>query len=46
MDKGKPGKLKDLINPLQLFIFTNVIRCSRLPVGVGCFIYFKLTRVS
>ena len=23
--------IKDTINPLQLFIFTNVIRCSRLP---------------
>ena len=24
------NQLKDTINPLQLFIFTNVIRCSRL----------------
>ena len=24
--------LKDTINPLQLFIFTNIIRCSRLPL--------------
>ena len=24
--------VKDTINPLQLFIFTNVIRCSRLPL--------------
>ena len=23
---------KNTINPLQLFIFTNVIRCSRLPL--------------
>ena len=38
-------RVKDTINPLQLFIFTNVIRCSRLPIWVGCFIYFKFTRV-
>ena len=38
--------LKDTINPLQLFIFTNVIRCSSLTLWVGCFIYFKFTRVS
>ena len=37
---------KDTINPLQLFIFTNVICCSRLPLWVGYFIYFKFTRVS
>ena len=37
---------KDTKNPLQLFIFTNVIRCSRLPLGVGYFVYFKFTRVS
>ena len=24
-------KVKDTIKPLQLFIFTNVTRCSRLP---------------
>ena len=24
--------VKDTINPLQLFIFTNVIHCSRLPL--------------
>ena len=34
--------LKDIVNPLQLFIFTNVIRCSRLPFWVGYFIYFNL----
>ena len=33
-------KLLDTINPLELFIFTNVIRCPRLPLWVGCFIYF------
>ena len=38
--------LKDTINPLQLFIFTNVIRCSRIPHEVGYFIYFIFTRVS
>ena len=38
-------RVKDTINPLQLFIFTNVIRSSRLPIWVGCFIYFKFTRV-
>ena len=32
--------LKDTINPLQLYIFTNVIRCSRLPLSVGHCIYF------
>ena len=25
-------KIKDTINPLQLFIFTNIICCSRLPL--------------
>ena len=38
--------LKDSINSLQLFIFTNVIHCSRLPFWVGYFIYFKFTCVS
>ena len=33
---------KDTVNPLQLLIFTNVIRCSRLPLWLGYFIYFKL----
>ena len=37
---------KDTINPSQLFIFTNFIRCSRLPLWVGYFIYFEFTRVS
>ena len=37
---------KDTINPLQLFIFTNVICCSRLPLWIGCFIYFKFARIS
>ena len=37
---------KDKINPVQLFILTNVIRCSRLPLWVGYFIYLKFTRVS
>ena len=32
----------DTISPSQLFIFTNVIPCSRLPLSVGYFIYFKL----
>ena len=36
----------DTINPLQLFIFTDVIRCSRLPFWVGYFIYLKFTGVS
>ena len=36
--------IKDTINPSQLFVFTNVIRFSRLPLRVGCFIYFKFTR--
>ena len=39
-------KVKDTINPSQLFIFTNNIRCSRLPLWVGCFIYFKFLHVS
>ena len=38
--------VKDTINPLQLFIFTNVIRCSRLTLWVGYFIYFNFTHVS
>ena len=40
------NKVKDTINPLLLFIFTNIIRCSRLPLSVGYFVYFKFTRVS
>ena len=35
--------IKDTIN---LFIVTKVIRCSRLPLWVGYFIFFELTRVS
>ena len=42
---GVPS-FKDTINPLQLFIFTNVIRYSRLPIWVGYFIFFKFTHVS
>ena len=38
--------VKDTINFSQLFIFTNVIRCSRLPLCVGYFICFKFTRSS
>ena len=37
---------QDTINPLQLFLFTNVTRCSRLPFWVAYFIYLKLTHVS
>ena len=37
---------KDTINPLQLFIFTNVLRCSRLALWVGYFICLKFIRVS
>ena len=37
---------KDKINPLQLFLFTDVIRCSRLLLWVDYFIYFEFTRVS
>ena len=33
--------IKDAIKPLQLFIFTNVICCSRVPLWVDYFIYFK-----
>ena len=36
----------DTINPLQLFIFTTVIRCSRLQLCVGYFVYLKFTHVS
>ena len=43
---GKIIVIKDTINPLKLFIFTKVIHCSRLPLWVGYFIYFKFTRVS
>ena len=32
--------------PLQLFIFTDVIRCSRLPLCVGYFINLKFISVS
>ena len=38
--------VKETINPLQLFISTNVIRCSRLQLWVGYFIYLKFTRVT
>ena len=38
--------LKDTINPLQLFNFTNVICCSRLKLWVGYFNYLKFTHVS
>ena len=31
--------LKDRINPVQLLIFNNVIRCSRLPLWVDYFIH-------
>ena len=34
---------KDKLNPLQLFTFTKVIRCSRLPLSLG---YFKFSCVS
>ena len=38
---------KDTINPLQLFILTDAMRCSRLPpLWVDYFIYFKFTHVS
>ena len=37
---------KNKKNLLQLFIFTNVIRCSKLPLWMGYFIYLKFTRVS
>ena len=38
--------IKDTINPIQLFAFTNIIHFSRLPLWVGCFIYFKFTLLS
>ena len=38
--------IKDTINPLQLFIFTNVICCFRLPLWVGYFIYLIFTGVT
>ena len=38
--------VKDIINPLQLFIFTNAIHCCILLLWVGYFIYFNFTRVS
>ena len=37
--------IKDAISPVQLFTFTN-IHFSRLPLWVGCFIYFKFTLLS
>ena len=37
---------KDTINPLQLFIFTNVIRYSRRQLWVGYLIFLKFTGVS
>ena len=37
---------KDTINTSHLFSFTNVIRCSKLPLWVDYFIYFKFTHVS
>ena len=37
--------IKDTINPSQLLIFTNIIRCSRLPLLIGYFIYFKYTHI-
>ena len=39
-------RFKDTIKPSQLFIFTNVIRCSRLPLWLAYFIYFKYIHVS
>ena len=37
---------KDTINPLTLFIFTNVIRCSKTTILSRLFIYLKFTRFS
>ena len=37
---------KDTINPLQLFIFTNVIRYSRRQLWVGYLVFLKFTGVS
>ena len=37
---------KDTINPLQLFILTDAMRCSRLTLWVDYFIYFKFIHVS
>ena len=34
--------IKGTIKPLQLFIFTNVTRCSRLPLLVGYFTILNL----
>ena len=45
-NKSKIHGVKDTINPWQLFIFTNVIRCSRLLLWVGYFIYLKFTCIS
>ena len=36
--------IKDTLNPSQLF--TSIIRCSRLPLWIGYFIYSKFTCVS
>ena len=44
--KSLEAWFKDIINPSQLLIFTNVIRCSTVPLWVGYFIYFKFKRVS
>ena len=40
------SSVKDTINPLQLFIFTNIICCSGPPLSVDYFIYFNFTQVS
>ena len=40
------GYVKDTINSFKLFIFTNVILCSRLPLCIGSFIYFKFKHAS
>ena len=45
-NKSKIHGVKDTINPLRLFIFTNVLRCSRLPLWVGYFIYLKFACIS
>ena len=38
--------VKDTINTLQLLLFTDIIRGSKLPLWVGYFIYLKFTCVS
>ena len=43
---GHITSVKDTISPSQVFVFTIVIRCSRLPLWVSYFIYFKFTRVG